>query len=187
MAIAQRQAAQRAEAQPPPPAVVEPIRVLFGSPVGPLGIELLGEAVSRVVFSPAGRERRSFEPLGRLKRSDHLDEILGRLSEYFAGVRKNPGVEFTLGPSGLDSFARRVLRETCRVPYGKTRTYQMIAEAAGRPDAYRQALSILQLNPIPILVPCHRVVAKSGLGSYIGGIKRKQWLLRHEALHAEAL
>lgn len=187
MAVAQRQAAQRLEAPASPAVVPETVRVLVGSPLGPLGIELYGEAVSRVVYGPAGRDRRLFEPLGRAKRSDTLDEILGRISEYFAGVRKNPGVEFHLGPSGLDAFARRVLRETCRVPYGKTRTYQVIAEAAGRPDAYRQALSILQINPIPILIPCHRVVSKSGIGSYIGGTKRKRWLLRHETQHAPSV
>ena len=166
------------------PAPIEPLHLLVGSPLGTLGIDLVGERVTHLAIAPPAREQKIATPLAKLKRNDEIDEILGRLSEYFAGVRKNPEVEFDLGPSGVDSFARRVLKETCRVPYGKTRTYQMIAEAAGRPDSYRQALSILLANPIPILIPCHRVVAKSGVGSYIGGTRKKQWLLRLEEEHA---
>ena len=171
---------QPAAAAPPPP---EPVRVLIPSPLGLLGIELVGSAVSRLVFAPAGRERRRFIPLGKVKRSqlETLDEILGRLSEYLAGARRNLEIEADLGPSGVDSFARRVLKETGRIPYGKTRTHQVIAEAAGRPEAYRQVLSILMANPIPIVIPCHRVIPhRAGIGTYIGGQRRKQWLLRLE-------
>jgi methylated-DNA-[protein]-cysteine S-methyltransferase len=174
------QTVQPAAAVPPPP---EPVRVLVPSPLGLLGVELAGQAVSRLVFAPAARERRTFTPLGKMKRSqlETLDEIFGRLSEYLAGARKNLEIEVDLGPSGLDSFARRVLKETGRIPYGKTRTHQFVAEAAGRPEAYRQVLSILMANPIPIVVPCHRVIPhRAGIGTYIGGQRRKQWLLRLE-------
>jgi methylated-DNA-[protein]-cysteine S-methyltransferase len=111
-----------------------------------------------------------------------LDEILGRLSEYFAGARRNLEIEHDLGPSGVDLFARRVLKETAKIPYGKTRTYQALADAAGRPEAYRQALSVLMANPIAVVIPCHRVVPSKGdgVGSYIAGTRRKQWLLRLE-------
>ncbi|NJN37295.1 MAG: MGMT family protein [Nitrospiraceae bacterium] len=61
-----------------------------------------------------------------------------------------------LGRTDLGAFERRVLRETAKIPFGKTRTYGAIAESAGRPEAYRQVLSILLLNPIPLLIPCHR-------------------------------
>jgi methylated-DNA-[protein]-cysteine S-methyltransferase len=165
----------------PAVATPEPLRVLVGSPLGPLAIDLVAETVTRLVISPPVKEQKLYLPLAKIKRNDALDETIGRLSEYFAGVRRNPEIEFDLSYSGLDSFARRVLKETVRVPYGKTRTYQMLAEACGRPDSYRQVLSILQANPIPVLVPCHRVVAKSSLGSYIGGTRKKQWLLRLES------
>jgi methylated-DNA-[protein]-cysteine S-methyltransferase len=119
--------------------------------------------------------------LAKLKRSDFLDEVFGRLSEYLAGARRQLDIEYDFGPSGADSFTRRVLKETTKVPYGRTRTYQVIAEAAGRPEAYRQVLAILQENPIPLIVPCHRVVThRSGIGSWIGGTRKKQWLLRLE-------
>jgi methylated-DNA-[protein]-cysteine S-methyltransferase len=165
-------------AVPPPP---ERMRVLMPSALGPLGVELLGVAVSRIVISPAARERKVFIPLAKLKRSDFLDEVFGRLSEYLAGARKQLEIEHDLTSSGLDSFARRVLKETMKVPYGRTKTYQYIAEASGRPEAYRQVLAILQENPIPLLVPCHRIVTnRSGIGSWIGGTRKKRWLLRLE-------
>jgi O-6-methylguanine DNA methyltransferase len=160
---------------------VEPIRVLVGSPLGLLGVELLGDRVIGLHFSPPSKLRRLYQPLAKIRRNESLDEIVGRLSEYLAGVRRNLETEFDLEPLVPDSFSRRVLKETCKIPYGRTRTYQTIAEASGRASSYRQVLSILLANPIAILVPCHRVVAKTGLGSYIGGTKRKQWLLKMEA------
>lgn len=168
----------------PPPPMPEAVRVLVPSPLGLLGIELVGQAVSGLVIAPAARERKSYVPLAKMKRHqlESLDEILGRLSEYFAGARRNLEIEYDLAPSGVDSFARRVLRETAKIPYGKTRTYQAIAEMAGRPEAYRQALSILMANPIAVVIPCHRVVPSkgAGVGNYIAGVRKKQWLLRLE-------
>jgi O-6-methylguanine DNA methyltransferase len=169
------------EPAPAPAAAIEPVRVLVPSPLGPLGVEIHGQAISRLLISPPARERKRFTQLAKMKRSEFLDEVCGRLSEYFAGARRNLELEYDLGPSGLDAFARRVLRETTKIPYGKTRTYQVIADAAGRPEAYRQVRSILQANPIPIVVPCHRVVTnKSGIGSFIAGPRKKRWLLRLE-------
>ena len=176
----------QAAAAPAAPAP-EPLRVLVPSPLGTLGIEFLGQAVSRLLISPPARERKPFVPFTKIRRNDFLDEALGRLSEYFAGARRALEIDFDLGPCGADAFVRRVLRETAKVPYGKTRTYQAVAEASGRPEAYRQVLSILLANPIPIVIPCHRVVTqKSGPGSYIAGARRKQWLLRLEENSAPA-
>jgi methylated-DNA-[protein]-cysteine S-methyltransferase len=171
-------AVAQAPAAPPAP---EPVRVLMPSAIGQLGVELVGEAVSRIRVSPPAGDRKYFTPLAKLKRSDFLDEVFGRLSEYLAGARRQLDIDYDLGPSGADSFTRRVLKETTKVPYGRTRTYQVIAEAAGRPEAYRQVLAILQENPIPLIVPCHRVIThRSGIGSWIGGTRKKQWLLRLE-------
>ena len=75
-----------------------------------------------------------------------------------------------------------MLRQAARIRYGDSRTYQQVATSAGRPDAYRNVLAILAANPLPIIIPCHRVVtAKSGVGSYIAGARKKDWLLRMEA------
>jgi O-6-methylguanine DNA methyltransferase len=160
---------------------LEVVRVLVPSPLGPLAVEFTGQAVSRLTIAPVAKTKRDYRPFGKMRSSEFLDEVFGRLSEYFAGARKNPEIEHDLGPSGLDSFARRVLREACKVPYGKTRTYQAIAEAAGRPEAYRQVLSVLNANPIPLVIPCHRIVTnKSGVGGYVAGTRKKQWLLKLE-------
>ena len=174
---------QEGSAEPAP--MPEPLRVLMPSPIGPLGMELQGTVVTRLLIDPKGEDRARFTPLHKIPGSDTLDEIFGRLSEYFAGARRKIEIEFDLAPCGLDSLARRVLKETSKIPYGRTRTYQEIAEATGRPEAYRQVLSILLENPIPVLIPCHRVVThKGGAGSYIGGADRKKWLLQMES-HSE--
>ena len=74
-----------------------------------------------------------------------------------------------------------MLQEVAKIPYGRTRTYQKIASAAGHPEGYRQVLAVLVENPLPIIVPCHRVVTnKSGVGSYIAGKDKKKWLLKLE-------
>jgi methylated-DNA-[protein]-cysteine S-methyltransferase len=165
-----------------PVPMPEPLRVLMPSPIGPLGLELQGTVVTRLLIEPAKEDRARFKPLHKIAGSETLDEIFGRLSEYFAGARRKIEIDFDLAPCGLDSLSRRVLKETCKIPYGRTRTYQEIAEATGRPEAYRQVLSILMENPIPILIPCHRVVThKGGGGSYIGGADRKKWLLDLES------
>src|SRR5688500_11314744 len=167
-----------------PAPMPEPLRVLMPSPIGPLGMDLQGTVVTRLLIDPQGEERARFKPLHKIAGSETLDEIFGRLSEYFAGARRKIEIDFDLGPCGLESLSRRVLKEACKIPYGRTRTYQEIAEATGRPEAYRQVLSILMENPIPILIPCHRVVTQrggTGSGSYIGGTDRKKWLLDLES------
>jgi methylated-DNA-[protein]-cysteine S-methyltransferase len=173
-----------------PEQEVESLRVLLPSPIGEIGLELSDSVVTHLVIAPKGREKARFTPFSRVPGSDFLDEVFGRLSEYFAGARPSPDLEYDLGPAGLSGFARRVLKETAKVPYGKTRTYRKIAAAAGRPDAYRLVLATLVANPIPILIPCHRIVTnKSGIGSYTGGKDRKRWLLtmERESLKAEAV
>lgn len=80
--------------------------------------------------------------------------------------------------SGLSDFQRRVLEETCRIPRGEVRTYSELAEAIGRPEAVRAVASALARNPIPLLIPCHRVVRSSGdLGEYRFGREAKRIML----------
>lgn len=170
-----------ASGEPSPAPVVEPIRVLVPSRLGPLGVEFVHTAITRLAIAPGGRERRLFFPLADYEDSEFLDEVFGRISEYLAGARRSLDLEYDVGPSGLDGFARRVLRETARTPYGKTRTYKEIADASGRPDAYRQVMAILERNPLPLIVPCHRILpSKQGLGGYVGGAARKRFLLKLE-------
>ena len=163
------------------PVPIEPVRVLVPSQIGTLGVEFYGLAIGRILIAPPAPTARLFHPLSAFEDSDFLDEVFGRLSEYFAGARRSLELDIDLAPSGVDSFSRRVLKEAARTPYGKTRTYKEIADASGRPEAYRQALSILLDNPIPLLIPCHRIIpTKDGIGGWVGGASRKRWLLRME-------
>ena len=108
-----------------------------------------------------------------------LDEVRRELDEYFAGRRRR--FELALDWRLVRGFGRRVLRATARVGYGQTTTYSQLAGRAGNARAYRAAGNALNRNPIPIVVPCHRVLhAGGGLGGYAGGLSAKELLLRLE-------
>jgi methylated-DNA-[protein]-cysteine S-methyltransferase len=172
--------AQEGSGAPLRESAAPPLRVLMPSPIGPLGVELTGTAVSSLRINPGEPERALFTPLHQIDGSDFLDEVFGRLSEYLAGARRKLDLAFDLGPCGLNGQSRRVLREAGKIPYGKTRTYGALAETIGAPDLGR-VLSILLANPIPILIPCHRVIEdRLTIGGYVGGIESKRWLLELE-------
>jgi methylated-DNA-[protein]-cysteine S-methyltransferase len=165
-----------------PATGIAPVRILMPSPIGPLGVELRSTAVTRVVIDPAAPERATFTPLQEMRGGELLDEVCGRLAEYFAGARRKLDIEWNLGPSGCTGLARRVLKEVAKIPYGKTRTFEGIADATGRSEALPQVLAALLTNPIPIVIACHRVIAADGgLGGYVAGVERKSWLLAAES------
>ncbi len=164
----------------------EPVRVLVSSPLGPLGLEFVGRLVMGIAIDPKGAERDRYPGLGQVDTTDFVDEVLGRLSEYFAGVRRKLDVPFDLERAGVDPLSRRIFQETARIPYGLTRSYRNVATSSGRAGAYRLIRSRLMANPLPIVVPCHRVVPRrSGPGSWVGGGERKGHLLELERKHAE--
>ena len=166
----------------------ELLRFLMPSPIGTVAMELAGGKVTRVQINPKKAQRKGYVSFAELEGSDFCDELFGRLSEYFAGARTNLRLSPDFGPSGVGGFVRRVLKETAKIPYGRTRTYRDIAAAAGQPDAYRLVLATLIENPIPLVIPCHRVTTnKSGIGSYIGGRDAKRWLLEMEKRSAKEL
>jgi methylated-DNA-[protein]-cysteine S-methyltransferase len=159
----------------------EVLKVLFPSPIGQIGLELTGETVTRLLIEPTSDQRQDYTPFEEIDGSDFLDEAFGRLSEYFAGARKDTELTYDLAATGVPYWQAKVLHEVAKIPFGRTRTYQRIATASGLPDGYRQVLAALIENPIPVLIPCHRVVTnKSGVGSYIGGKDKKKWLLAME-------
>ncbi len=109
-----------------------------------------------------------------------LDAVRRELEQYFDGRRHDFDValDWALTTPG---FRRRVLQECAQIPFGATSTYKQMALAAGSPKAFRAAGGALGSNPIPIVVPCHRVLASSGgLGGYTGGLERKRLLLSLE-------
>ncbi len=111
-----------------------------------------------------------------------LDDARRELDEYFAGGRRDFGlaIDWRLARS---AFARRVLEATATIPFGETRSYRDVAIAAGSPKAFRAAGSALGSNPLPIVVPCHRVLASGGgIGGYTGGLERKRVLLGIEGI-----
>jgi methylated-DNA-[protein]-cysteine S-methyltransferase len=110
-----------------------------------------------------------------------LDPLRRQLDEYFEGRRTR--FETPVDLSLVRGFTREVLRATRRIPFGSVRTYRDVATRAGSPNAYRAAGNALGSNPIPIVVPCHRVVhAGGGLGGYTGGVERKVRLLQLEGV-----
>jgi methylated-DNA-[protein]-cysteine S-methyltransferase len=108
-----------------------------------------------------------------------LDPIRRELDEYFEGRRRE--FELPLDWTLVGPFGRRVLAAASRIPYGDVLTYTDVAAEAGSPRGSRAAGNALGANPIPIVVPCHRVLRGSGaLGGYAGGLARKQFLLELE-------
>lgn len=110
----------------------------------------------------------------------HLDNARRQLDDYFEGRRRDfdLDLDWSLVPSG---FYRKVLKATARLGYGEVNTYGEIAESAGNRKAHRAAGTALGENPIPIVVPCHRIIRAGGdPGNYGGGPELKRWLLRLE-------
>jgi methylated-DNA-[protein]-cysteine S-methyltransferase len=109
-----------------------------------------------------------------------LDEQRRELDEYFAGARSR--FDVALDWQLTRGFGRRVLEATVRVPFGSSTTYKQVAASAGSPRGSRAAGNALGANPIPIIVPCHRVLhSTGGLGGYTGGLERKRLLLAIES------
>jgi len=108
-----------------------------------------------------------------------LDDPRRELDQYFAGRRRQ--FDLPLDWRLTRGFGRRVLEATARIPYGATATYKQVATGAGNARAYRAAGNALGSNPIPIVVPCHRILhSGGGLGGYTGGLDRKRVLLAIE-------
>jgi methylated-DNA-[protein]-cysteine S-methyltransferase len=109
------------------------------------------------------------------------DGVRRELEEYFSGDRRSFTVQVDL--SLVHGFTRKVLEQTGRIPFGAVSTYREVATRAGSPRAVRAAGNALGSNPIPIVVPCHRVVRTGGgLGGYTGGLDRKIKLLQLEGV-----
>lgn len=104
-------------------------------------------------------------------------DTLRQLEQYFKGERRD--FNLPLCPSGTD-FQRKAWRILLQIPYGETISYGEESRRIGRPKAARAVGGANHRNPLPILIPCHRVVAAHGLGGYGGGVERKKYLLRLE-------
>jgi methylated-DNA-[protein]-cysteine S-methyltransferase len=160
---------------------------LVDTPLGALLVAVTDRGVCRIGFDP--EPERELEPLARdfglrvLRAPKAVDESRRELTEYFSGSRTR--FELPLDLRVAAEFRLRVMHELARVPYGSVTTYGALAAKAGRPAAARAVGTIMNRNPVPIVLPCHRVVGASGsLVGYGGGLERKEQLLRLEGVIA---
>lgn len=140
------------------------------TPIGPLTLEADENAVTVIRFGAGVAQDVS--PL--------LDAAEAQLREYFAGTRRT--FDLPLAPRGT-AFQQRVWAALRTIPYGETRTYGELAAAIGNPRAARAVGMANHRNPLPILIPCHRVIGADGsLTGYAGGVETKRKLLALEGI-----
>ena len=152
------------------------------SPVGPLVLAGRDGALERLLF-PSGNQVKAPEPEWEAAHTPFRQALL-QLEEYFEGRRRS--FDLPLAPQGT-SFQRKVLEALQAIPYGETRSYKDIATAIGQPKAVRAVGAANARNPIPIIIPCHRVIGSDGsLTGFGGGLDVKRALLRLEAEAAAA-
>jgi methylated-DNA-[protein]-cysteine S-methyltransferase len=148
--------------------------IVFVTPRGLLRIKYADEPIEGVLADVAARVSPRI-----LRAPARTDEARHELEAYF-GLRRrtfNLPIDWSL----VHGFAGRILRKTARIPFGDVRSYGQLAAQAGSPRAARAVGNALGSNPIPIVVPCHRVLhADGGLGGYSGGLDRKRYLLALE-------
>lgn len=155
------------------------------SPFGALLLAATAEGVVRVAFQRENHDAVLCILAERLSRRivhdpGRLDETARQLDHYFAGSRRTFDVPVDLRLA--QGFRRTVLDHLRSIPYGSTESYSVVAAASGSPAAMRAVGTACATNPLPLVVPCHRVVRSDGtFGQYLGGIETKRALLALEA------
>jgi methylated-DNA-[protein]-cysteine S-methyltransferase len=150
----------------------------MASPIGELRLVASADALVAIDF-PGYAMPVSATAVAATRRHPVLDQARRELDEYFAGTRR----EFTVSLSAAGTpFQRKVWTALQTIGYGQTWSYGELAVAIGRPAAARAVGAANGKNPIPIIIPCHRVIGASGaLVGFGGGLPTKQWLLAHES------
>jgi methylated-DNA-[protein]-cysteine S-methyltransferase len=159
--------------------------VTLDSPVGELLLAATDAGLVRLAYLDPGEREAVLDRLAErisprvLVAPRRLDEPRRELEQYFAGRRRE--FDVPLDWRLTTAFAQRILRATAGIPYGSVSSYRAVATDAGSPRGYRAAGNALGANPLPIVVPCHRVLhADGGMGGYTGGLDRKRTLLTIE-------
>lgn len=158
------------------------------SPLGPLTVIVTPRGLVRLSYPGEGLDAQLAELAERvspriLQAPERIDEVRRQLDAYFNGQRTT--FDLPIDWRLVRGFTGDVLRATARIPFGQVSSYRAVATEAGSPNAYRAAGNALGSNPIPIVVPCHRVLhVGGGLGGYTGGLERKRYLLTLEGVLA---
>lgn len=155
----------------------------YESPVGTL-LLAADEQGLRLVKFPENKRKPSVQA-DWIPSERHLRDATQQLEEYFAQDRRT--FDLPLAPTGT-AFQLGVLDQLLKIPYGETRTYEEIAIELGRPKAVRAVGAANGRNPIPIIIPCHRVIGKDGsLTGFGGGLPTKSYLLELEGVLQKSL
>lgn len=161
---------------------------IFQTSHGPFYMEMTEQGLYRMDFGArVGSNRRRVEASRRfpLKVRDQIRKAEAAIRAYLTGERED-FKELPIDWSGVAGFKRRVLESLRKVPFGKPESYQFLAKKAGRPRAARYVGRILHENRLPLVLPCHRIVAKSGdLGGFSKGLKWKRRLLKLEGVSVD--
>ena len=178
--------AARISAEAEREGLVEVAWTLEDTPIGELLLAATDEGLVRVGWSGDDHDWILNELAAAIgprviEAPARLDPVRRQLEQYFAGERH--GFDLALDWQLSHGFTRKVLTACAAIPFGETRSYAEMASAAGSPRAFRAAGSALGSNPIPVIVPCHRVLRSGGaLGGYGGGLPAKRKLLEIEGV-----
>ncbi len=151
----------------------DPYDAIIASPLGPLGLRIDGDSLVEIDYLPPGTRRRAAGNAAARR-------VVAALARYFQ--QGDAGLPLPVRPRGT-AFQQRVWRAMQQIPPGRTRTYGQLAARLG--SGARAVGNACRANPVPIVIPCHRVVAANGVGGYGGAmagavLDRKRWLLAHE-------
>ena len=148
------------------------------SPIGVLELEAESNFISRIKFKESNN-LKLYKESKRNSESPILVKASKQIDEYFNGNRKLFEIPFKLN---VPPFYKKVLLEVKKVKYGETASYGKIASMAGNNKAVRAVGTANAKNPLPIIIPCHRIISSNGnVGGYSGGLDRKLFLLDHES------
>jgi methylated-DNA-[protein]-cysteine S-methyltransferase len=155
------------------------------SPIGPIFARASDRGIAELRFVVASQRKLQSETFTSSRAAERwLEALQHELDEYFTGGRRE--LEVAIDVQGTP-FQHRVWELVRAIPFGETRSYGEIAQAAGAPRSARAVGAANGQNRVSLLVPCHRVIGSSGaLTGYAWGVDKKQWLLEHEATSADA-
>ena len=180
--------AQKVEHQVPGPlpAMTAQSQHRFDTAIGELEVTATAHGLSRLVFVKTDPSPPPLSTSHARRSGDIISCAIAQITEYLSGSRTSFDVALDL--SATTDFQRTVLTGLQTVPYGQTVSYRQLASIIGRPNASRAVGHACATNPLPILIPCHRVLRSNGqLGGYLGGPRLKRFLLNLESVTSAPL